>query len=59
MFFNTITPDTDICASGGTSWLMVAKTSNGGRPDNVAFDLNGDGNTDSADLGIILAAWTG
>lgn len=49
VFFNTITPDTDICASGGTSWLMIVKTSNGGRPDKVAFDLNGDGKLDALD----------
>lgn len=49
VFFNTIIPDTDVCASGGTSWFMVAKISNGGRPDEVAFDLNGDGVLDSTD----------
>jgi type IV pilus assembly protein PilY1 len=43
VFFNTMIPDTNPCNFGGSGWLMVAKWSNGGRPDVVAFDLNRDG----------------
>ena len=42
VFFNTTIPDTVPCNYGGTGWLMVAKWINGGNPDDVAFDLNGD-----------------
>ena len=27
----------------GSGWQMIVKINNGGRPDSVAFDLNGDG----------------
>lgn len=49
VFFNTITPETAVCSTGGTSWLMVAKISNGGRPDEVAVDVNNDGVLDALD----------
>lgn len=42
VFFNTMSPDSNPCVAGGTGWLMVAKWINGGRPDEVAFDLNRD-----------------
>lgn len=42
VFFNTMTPDTNPCQAGGSGWLMVAKWINGGRPGEIAFDLNGD-----------------
>jgi type IV pilus assembly protein PilY1 len=43
VFFNTAIPTTDPCGSGGDGWQMIVKINNGGRPDSVAFDLNGDG----------------
>lgn len=49
VYFNTMTPDTNPCNFGGSGWLMVAKTSNGGRPDEVSFDLNRDGLLDDLD----------
>jgi len=42
VFFSTMIPDTNPCNFGGTGWLMVAKWINGGRPDDVSFDLNRD-----------------
>ncbi|MBT8082379.1 MAG: hypothetical protein KJP08_00315 [Gammaproteobacteria bacterium] len=42
VFFNSMNPDTDPCQAGGSGWLMVAKWINGGRPGEIAFDLNGD-----------------
>lgn len=49
LFFNTMIPDTNPCSFGGSGWLMVAKWINGGKPGEVAFDLNGDGILDSFD----------
>ena len=49
VFFNTTIPDSSPCNFGGTGWLMVAKWENGGRPDTVAFDLNGDLNLGTLD----------
>ncbi len=49
VFFNTTIPDSNPCNYGGTGWLMVAKWINGGRPDDVAFDLNGDTKLDTLD----------
>ena len=43
VFFNTIIPDTSVCASGGTGWEMSVKTVNGGSPDDAVFDFNNDG----------------
>ena len=50
VFFNTTIPDNDPCNFGGSGWLMVAKWINGGKPDEVAFDLNGDGTLGNLDL---------
>jgi type IV pilus assembly protein PilY1 len=49
VYFNTAIPDSGLCSSGGTGWLMVAKLANGGRPDNVAFDLDGNGTIEGLD----------
>ena len=49
VFFNTTIPDTVPCNYGGTGWLMVAKWINGGNPDKIAFDLNGDSSLNSLD----------
>ena len=43
VFFNTMRPDTNPCEAGGRGWLMVADWRNGGRPETISFDLNGDG----------------
>ncbi|MFZ0255139.1 MAG: PilC/PilY family type IV pilus protein, partial [Gammaproteobacteria bacterium] len=49
VLFNTTIPDSSPCAYGGTGWLMLAKIQNGGRPDEPAFDLNGDRSIDTLD----------
>lgn len=49
VFFNTMRPDTNPCEAGGRGWLMVAKWINGGRPSEVAFDINGDSLLDTDD----------
>ena len=49
VFFNTMTPDTNPCESGGRGWLMVAKWNSGGYPAEVSFDLNRDTLLDSED----------
>lgn len=49
VYFNTMIPDTDPCSFGGSGWLMVAKWLNGGRVDQVAFDLNNDALMNDAD----------
>lgn len=49
VFFNSMTPDTNPCQAGGSGWLMVAKWINGGRPGEIAFDLNNDSILDNDD----------
>lgn len=49
VLFNTAIPDSNPCGSGGSGWQMAVKINNGGRPDNVAFDLNGNGLLDVLD----------
>ena len=49
VFFNTMIPDTNPCNYGGTGWQMVAKWKNGGRPDDISFDANNDGDLDTND----------
>ncbi len=49
VFFNTMIPDSNPCNFGGNGWLMVAKWANGGRPDDIAFDLNNDTLLDNDD----------
>ena len=49
VFFNTMAPDVNPCQAGGSGWLMVAKWINGGRPGEIAFDLNGDTLLDADD----------
>lgn len=41
--FLSITPDSDPCGFGGTSWFMVFNSSNGGRTDEDVIDVNNDG----------------
>lgn len=54
VFFNTWIPDTNPCSAGGSGFLMSVKQINGGRPDNAAFDLNGDGSVNTGDLVIVI-----
>jgi type IV pilus assembly protein PilY1 len=49
VFFNTMMPDTNPCNFGGSGFLMVAKWLNGGFPQDVAFDINNDGELDDLD----------
>jgi type IV pilus assembly protein PilY1 len=50
VYFNTSIPDNAPCSNGGTGWLMLAKIMNGGRPNVVSFDLNGNGVFDLFDV---------
>lgn len=50
LFFETYTPNSDACASGGTSWFMSV-TMDGVDPPFAVFDANNDG-VISADEGI-------
>jgi len=50
VFFNTWIPDSNPCNAGGSGVLMTVKQINGGRPDEPAFDFNGDGLVDINDL---------
>jgi type IV pilus assembly protein PilY1 len=43
IIFVTVIPDSDVCNSGGNSWLMELNAINGSRLDESPFDLNGDG----------------
>ncbi|MCP4285076.1 MAG: pilus assembly protein [Gammaproteobacteria bacterium] len=47
--FSTVIPDPDPCKAGGTSWLMELSSVDGARLSVTPFDLNNDGNFDSAD----------
>ena len=56
VFFNTTTPNSSPCDSGGSSWLMVADWLSGGAPQRVAFNVNGDGAIDGLDTVFSKAA---
>jgi len=43
LHFNTIIPDSSVCASGGTGWEMAVESENGGSPKEASFDFNQDG----------------
>ncbi len=49
VFFNTGIPSTDLCSGGGAGWRMVVDAVNGGEPDYVAVDVDGDYLFTSAD----------
>ncbi|MFC1748857.1 pilus assembly protein [Pseudomonadota bacterium] len=49
VFFNTMTPSSDPCTYGGSSWAMSVKALNGGRPGSSVFDYNGDGYVNTSD----------
>jgi type IV pilus assembly protein PilY1 len=50
VIFLTITPSTDLCAPGGSSWLMEVDSSTGGATKTSSFDFNNDGKFDNSDL---------
>lgn len=50
IIFTSMIPSAASCDFGGTGWLMELSAEDGGRPDEVIFDLNGDGLFDEADL---------
>jgi type IV pilus assembly protein PilY1 len=49
ILFTTLIPDSAVCASGGTGWLMELDAVGGGPLSGPSFDVNGDGVVDSAD----------
>ncbi len=49
LIFTTLLPSTDICAYGGSSYLMELSAKSGSRLDRPPFDVNGDGKVDSSD----------
>ncbi|MDT3718952.1 PilC/PilY family type IV pilus protein [Pseudomonas oryzihabitans] len=49
LIFNTITPNTDPCSGGGTSWTMTLDVLTGGALKFTFFDYNGDGRLDAGD----------
>jgi type IV pilus assembly protein PilY1 len=42
IYFNTMTPSSSPCSTGGSSWLMSVDQKTGGTPNIVSFDFNGD-----------------
>jgi len=50
LFFTTLIPSAAICSSGGTGWLMVLDSTDGGRLPTSPFDANGDGIFNIEDL---------
>lgn len=49
VLFGTIVPDADPCDVGGTGWIMVLDTQNGGEPTGGGIDVDGDGDFDADD----------
>lgn len=49
VLFGTIIPDSDPCDAGGSGWIMVLDTQNGGEPTGGGIDVNADGTFDAAD----------
>ena len=50
VIFTTLTPNTDPCGFGGSSWLMEIDALSGSRLDVTPFDLNGDYRFDDNDF---------
>ena len=48
--FVTTIPSSDVCAYGGSGWLMELDMSNGGRVSQATLDYNNDGVVNSSDL---------
>ncbi|MET0535883.1 MAG: PilC/PilY family type IV pilus protein, partial [Steroidobacter sp.] len=53
VIFTTLTPDSDSCGFGGTSWLMELDLMDGSRLEVSPFDLNRDGQFDTEDANIM------
>lgn len=51
IIFSTLTPSSDPCGFGGTSWLMELDSSSGSRLAASPFDINRDRQFNSADFG--------
>ena len=49
VLFGTIVPDSNACASGGSGWIIVLDSDNGGEPSGGGIDVNNDGVFDSSD----------
>lgn len=49
VFFNTLIPNSTICGSGGSGWLMAVNTVTGAAPQFSVFDANHDGVVDDKD----------
>ena len=49
VIFNTLTPNTDPCGYGGSSWVMEVDVMTGNRFDTQTFDTNGDKSITSGD----------
>lgn len=47
--FTTLIPSASPCEFGGDSWLMELNADNGGQPNAAPFDLDNDGEFDTAD----------
>ncbi|WP_131780981.1 pilus assembly protein [Legionella gresilensis] len=58
IIFTTVIPNTDPCDYGGTSWLMELNANTGGRLNFNVFDLNQDGQFNSAD-GVTITTQDG
>jgi len=50
VIFTTLIPNTDLCAAGGSGWLMEMSAESGSRLDDSPFDINEDGTFDLEDL---------
>jgi len=50
IIFVTLTPLTDPCSSGGSSWIMEVSSDSGSRLKESPFDVNGDGIIDDLDI---------
>lgn len=53
VIFTTMTPSSDPCAFGGTSFIMAMNLSSGSRLNYVYFDSSGDGKLDEGDTATI------
>ena len=42
VFFSTYTPDSNTCATGGSSWFMFLNAANGGHPSEPMISINND-----------------
>jgi type IV pilus assembly protein PilY1 len=50
VLFTTMSPESVICGSGGSGWLMALDIASGSRMYSSPFDVNGDGQFTSGDL---------